>query len=64
MYVRPVVVVHGQRSWTLTVVDVHACAGVVQFRIKSVDGEYFRAETVACMTDKGVVCSTRVDRPI
>ncbi|TYZ65871.1 hypothetical protein PybrP1_005604 [[Pythium] brassicae (nom. inval.)] len=35
-----------------------------QFRIKSVDNEYFRAETVACMTDKGVVCSTRVDRPI
>lgn len=36
----------------------------VQFRIKSVEGEYFRAETAACMTDKGVVCSTRVDRDI
>uniref|UniRef100_K3WD31 PAS domain-containing protein n=1 Tax=Globisporangium ultimum (strain ATCC 200006 / CBS 805.95 / DAOM BR144) TaxID=431595 RepID=K3WD31_GLOUD len=35
-----------------------------QFRIKSVEGEYFRAETSACMTDKGVVCSTRVDRDV
>lgn len=40
------------------------CGRAVQFRIKSVEGEYFRAETSACMTDKGVVCSTRVDRDI
>ncbi|CAH0488267.1 unnamed protein product [Peronospora farinosa] len=33
-----------------------------KFRIKSMDGEYFNAETTARMAEKGVVCSTRVDR--
>ncbi|RLN54686.1 hypothetical protein BBJ28_00005806 [Nothophytophthora sp. Chile5] len=35
-----------------------------QFRIKSMEGEYFRAETSARLAEKGVVCSTRVDREI
>ncbi|TMW65546.1 hypothetical protein Poli38472_008188 [Pythium oligandrum] len=35
-----------------------------QFRIKSVDGEYYNAETSARVADKGVVCSTRVDRDV
>ncbi|KAI9906362.1 hypothetical protein PsorP6_002979 [Peronosclerospora sorghi] len=33
-----------------------------KFRIKSMDGEYFEAETTARMAEKGVVCSTRVNR--
>lgn len=33
-----------------------------KFRIKSTDGEYFHAETTARLAEKGVVCSTRVDR--
>lgn len=33
-----------------------------RFRIKSVEGEYFDAETVVRMADTGIVCSTRVNR--
>ncbi|CAI5721896.1 unnamed protein product [Hyaloperonospora brassicae] len=33
-----------------------------KFRIKSMDGEYFNAETTARMAEKGIVCSTRVNR--
>jgi hypothetical protein len=36
----------------------------VKFRIKSTDGEYYHAETTARLAEKGVVCSTRVDRDI
>ncbi|OWZ07061.1 hypothetical protein PHMEG_00020597 [Phytophthora megakarya] len=35
-----------------------------KFRIKSTDGEFFNAETTARLAEKGVVCSTRVDRDI
>ncbi|RLN57338.1 hypothetical protein BBJ29_005608 [Phytophthora kernoviae] len=35
-----------------------------KFRIKSMDGEFFNAETTARLAEKGVVCSTRVDRNI
>lgn len=33
-----------------------------KFRIKAMDGDYFHAETTARLAEKGVVCSTRVDR--
>lgn len=36
----------------------------VRFRIKAADGEYFRAETSARVSDKGLICSTRVDREL
>ncbi|GLD92238.1 hypothetical protein PINS_up000771 [Pythium insidiosum] len=35
-----------------------------RFRIRSADGEFFDAETSARVAEKGVVCSTRVDRDI
>lgn len=33
-----------------------------KFRIKAADGNYFNAETSARKAEKGIVCSTRVDR--